>query len=70
MWPMIQSLSNITSHIINISWDEGLSEKLFFLFSLKAKSEKSKGSSGQLNCTVKTLHLLELRHLRKGKSLF
>ena len=69
MWPMFQSLSNITSHIINTSWDEGLSEKLFFLF-FKAKIEKSKGSSGQLNCRVKTLHLSELRHLRKGKSLF
>lgn len=41
MWPMFQSLSNITSHIINTSWDEGLSEKLFFLFlKLKVRNQK------------------------------
>ena len=42
MWPMIQSLSNITSHIINTIWDEGLSEKLFFSFFLKLKVRNQK----------------------------
>lgn len=39
---MIQSLSNITSHIINTSWDEGLWEAIFFFFFLKLKVRNQK----------------------------